>query len=50
MGNRGQESQMRILAFIKQEIEQRGYPPSVREICHAVGLTSTATVHGHLNA
>ena len=50
MRARGQESQMKILAYIKKEIEQKGYPPSVREICQAVGLKSTATVHGHLNA
>ncbi|MEA4899452.1 transcriptional repressor LexA [Bacillota bacterium Meth-B3] len=46
---RGLENQGKILEFIKQEIEQRGYPPSVREIGKAVGLKSTATVHGHLN-
>ena len=50
MRARGHESQMKILAYIKAEIEQKGYPPSVREICQAVGLKSTATVHGHLNA
>ena len=50
MRARGHESQMKILAYIKEEIEQKGYPPSVREICQAVGLKSTATVHGHLNA
>ncbi len=37
-----------ILAFIKQEVQQRGYPPSVREIGDAIGITSTSTVHGHL--
>ncbi len=41
---------MRILAYIQQEIDRKGYPPSVREICKAVGLKSTATVHGHLTA
>ncbi len=49
MRDRGLESQSKILEFIKQEIELRGYPPSVREIGRAVGLKSTATVHGHLN-
>lgn len=39
---------MKILEFIKQEIQNKGYPPSVREICDAVGLKSTSTVHGHL--
>lgn len=42
------DSQQRILSFIEQEISQKGYPPSVREICDAVGLRSTSTVHGHL--
>lgn len=42
------DTQQRILDFIRQEIEQRGYPPSVREIGEAVGLKSTSTVHGHL--
>lgn len=38
-----------ILAFIKSEVEQKGYPPSVREIGEAVGLASSSTVHGHLS-
>ena len=42
------ETQQFILDFIKEQIAQRGYPPSVREICDAVGLKSTSTVHGHL--
>ncbi len=42
------DKQRRILAFIKKELHQKGYPPSVREICDAVGLKSTSTVHGHL--
>jgi repressor LexA len=37
-----------ILEFIAQEIRERGYPPSVREIGEAVGLTSSSTVHTHL--
>lgn len=44
-----QENQQKILDFIKKEIEQKGYPPSVREICAGVGLKSTSTVHAHLN-
>lgn len=44
-----QDSQQKILDFIKSEIEEKGYPPSVREICAAVGLRSTSTVHAHLN-
>ncbi len=42
------EKQRKILDFLKQEILTRGYPPSVREICDAVGLKSTSTVHGYL--
>jgi repressor LexA len=38
-----------ILDFIDQAQRERGYPPSVREICEAVGLTSTSTVHAHLS-
>lgn len=37
-----------ILAFIKEEVKTKGYPPSVREIGEAVGLASSSTVHGHL--
>lgn len=42
------DKQKRILSFLKQEIMSKGYPPSVREICDAVGLKSTSTVHGYL--
>ncbi|WP_432355050.1 transcriptional repressor LexA [Sporosarcina sp. A2] len=37
-----------ILTFIKDEVQKKGYPPSVREIGEAVGLASSSTVHGHL--
>lgn len=37
-----------IFKFIKQQIETAGYPPSVREIGKAVGLSSSSTVHAHL--
>lgn len=37
-----------ILDFIKREVKDKGYPPSVREIGEAVGLASSSTVHGHL--
>lgn len=40
--------QMEIYEFIKSHIQEKGYPPSVREIGAAVGLSSTSTVHGHL--
>ncbi len=42
------ERQRQVLHFIKDEIRKRGYPPSVREIGEAVGLSSSSTVHGHL--
>ena len=43
------EKKMQILDVIRREIDDKGYPPSVREICLAVGLKSTSTVHAHLN-
>lgn len=42
------ERQEQILTFIDQVMRERGYPPSVREIGQAVGLTSPSTVHSHL--
>ncbi|MFT8314422.1 MAG: transcriptional repressor LexA [Clostridium sp.] len=41
--------QTEIYEFIKSEVINKGYPPSVREICAQVGLSSTSTVHGHLS-
>lgn len=40
--------QKEILEYIKNEILNRGYPPAVREICEAVQLKSTSSVHSHL--
>lgn len=40
--------QMEILRYIQKVIREKGYPPSVREIGRAVGLSSSSTVHGHL--
>jgi repressor LexA len=42
------EKQQAILEFIKQEILNKGYPPTVRDICDAVDLKSTSSVHSHL--
>jgi len=42
------KKQKEIYEFIKCQIQEKGYPPSVREICYAVGLSSTSTVHAHL--
>ncbi|MEA5145839.1 MAG: helix-turn-helix domain-containing protein, partial [Candidatus Limiplasma sp.] len=48
MSNPRGDSQARILEYIERTTRQKGYPPSVREICDATGLKSTSTVHGHL--
>ena len=42
--------QQEILDYIKDQILKRGFPPSVRDICAAVGLRSTSTVHSHLES
>lgn len=42
------ENQEIVLNFIKQMVTEKGYPPSVREICQGVGVKSTSTVHGYL--
>jgi repressor LexA len=42
--------QREVLEVIQEYLSERGYPPSVREIGEAVGLTSPSTVHAHLNA
>lgn len=49
MSNKVGGKQLEILNYLKKEIKEKGYPPSVREICDAVDLKSTSTVHGHLN-
>ncbi|MBB5174429.1 transcriptional repressor LexA [Texcoconibacillus texcoconensis] len=41
--------QQLILDYIRDEVKDKGYPPSVREIGEAVGLASSSTVHGHLS-
>ena len=43
------DKQEKILEFLNQHIEEKGFPPTVREICAAVGLKSTATVSYHLS-
>ena len=42
------DKQQQILEFIKSRILDKGYPPAVREICEAVNLRSTSSVHSHL--
>lgn len=49
MENKKRDKQTEIYEFIKSEVINKGYPPSVREICAKVGLSSTSTVHGHLS-
>ena len=44
------DKQQEILNYIKEEILQKGYPPTVREICQRVNLKSTSSVHAHLEA
>ena len=42
------DKQAQILEYIKDQIMEKGYPPAVREICEAVHLKSTSSVHSHL--
>lgn len=48
--NRISRRQEQILACIRQSVETRGFPPSIREIGEAVGLSSSSTVHSHLRS
>ncbi|KOF56873.1 transcriptional repressor LexA [Clostridium guangxiense] len=47
--HKDKDVQSEIYEFIRQEVLDKGYPPSVREICAKVGLSSTSTVHSHLS-
>lgn len=49
MSNQLSARQLSILNYIKNELKHKGYPPSLREIGEAVGLSSSSTVHAHLN-
>lgn len=49
MSKNGESKQMAVLRFIHERVTDQGYPPTVREICAAVDLSSTSTVHGHIN-
>ena len=44
------EKQQKILEFVTSFMDENGYPPSIREICKGVGLSSTSTVHAHLES
>lgn len=48
MHNRLTNRQREVLKFIQVYFDKKGYPPTVREICKGMGLSSTSTVHGHL--
>ncbi|GAJ25431.1 SOS-response repressor [Liquorilactobacillus sucicola DSM 21376 = JCM 15457] len=48
MTKASEKRQMAVLRFIHERVNEKGYPPTVREICQAVDLSSTSTVHGHL--
>ena len=44
------DRQQQVLDYLTATVNDRGYPPSVREICDAVGLSSPSTVHSHLSS
>src|ERR671919_174112 len=44
------DRQRQTLQYVAETVAERGYPPSVREICGALGLASSSTVHSHLQA
>ena len=44
------DKQKEILDYLKSQIISRGFPPAVREICDAVNLKSTSSVHSHLES
>lgn len=48
MAKRTETKQLEVLKYIYEQVECKGYPPTVREIGQAVSLSSTSTVHGHL--
>lgn len=49
LAKRTETKQLEVLRFIHERVEDKGYPPTVREIGEAVNLSSTSTVHGHLS-
>ena len=50
MKHKNLDKQQQILDFVNKQVREKGYPPSVREICKAVGFKSTSTVHSYLAA
>lgn len=49
MTTKGETRQLEVLRFVYDRVQDKGYPPTVREIGEAVSLASTSTVHGHLS-
>jgi len=49
MRHKSLDKQKKILEFVNRQVQEKGYPPSVREICKAVGFKSTSTVHAYLS-
>ena len=43
------QNELNILNYIRKQVKEVGYPPSVRELCKAVGLKSTSSVHLYLS-
>ena len=48
MSKASESKQIAVLRFIWERVNEKGYPPTVREIGEAVALSSTSTVHGHI--
>ena len=48
MSKNSEQTQKDILSYLNGYINENGYPPSVREICSALNIKSTSTVHGYL--
>lgn len=48
MRHRDLDKQKKIIDFVNRQVAEKGYPPSVREICQAVGFKSTSTVHAYI--
>jgi len=49
MSEKTRDKKQEILNFLNKHVQENGYPPSVREICKAVGFKSTSTVHSYLS-
>ena len=45
---KSEERQKKVLAYMKETIKLKGFPPTVREICDAIGIKSTSTVYSDI--